>query len=249
MRAILHWTLLGSLLGCTNNDKGSADSGTDTAASQNNGVEDDIVQATLMVIDPLDGSGVEEVPVETGTGLSKTTDTEGVAHISLDPGGTFQFTVSHGVADTVDHQIFGPTGSENFTYPVYLSTEAMLESVNASLGTTPALETGILAVYIHDDDLQPVVGVSASIGTGHDDSWVWMTDGAPSTFGEPAFGDTVPEGGNGIVVFPNTFPGPTSVTVSPPDGVTCSAFPGGGQMPNAPILMNNVTIVSFRCRN
>ena len=256
MRFCIYWTLLAGLLGCTNSDKSGTDSGTDTAAQQNGGGGgggggngDGTVQGTLVVLDPLDSSGVEGVPVESDNGISETTNTDGMARISLEPGGTFQFSVSHGVADTVDHQIFGPTGTENFIYPVHLATEAMLETVNAVLGTTTALETGMVAVYIHDDDGQPVMGVSASIGTAHDDSWAWMTDGAPSTFGDPVFGDAVPEGGNGIVVFPNTFPGPTTVTVSPPDGVTCAAFPGGGQMPTTPVLMNNVTIVAFRCQN
>ena len=236
MRTILHWTFLANLLGCPGSDKGSADSGNDTAASQDN---DDTVQATMMVINPTDGSGIEGVTVESPTGLTETTDAEGATRFPIEAGGTFQFSLRQDGA--IDHLIFGPTGSEDFVYLSLLTTEGMLSMVNGLLGTVQEDGTGILMVIIEYDDNQAVVGASTSIGAEHGDSW-FMTGGAPT------FGDTIPEGGSGFVVFPNIAPGETSVTVSPPDGVACSAFPGGGQMPNPPVFMNHVTIVTFHCR-
>jgi len=240
MRTILHWTLLASLLGCPGNDKGGADSGTDTAAHQNNGVGDDTVQATMMVINLMDGSGMPGVTIESPAGLTEITDGEGTASLPIDANGTFQFFLRNDGA--IDYLVFGPTGSEDFIYLSLLITESMLTMVDDLLGTAQEDGTGTLVVIIDYDDHQPVVGASAAIGADHGDSWIM-------TAGTPTFGDTVLEGGKGIVVFPNTTPGETSVTVGPPDGVTCSAFPGGGQMPNPPVLMNHVTIVTFHCRS
>ena len=91
------------------------------------------------------------------------------------------------------------------------------------------------------DDLQPVVGASATISLNHDDPWVLSNNGA-------AYGDTVPANGMGMVAFPNVQPGDVSVTVIPPGGTECTAFPGGGEMPDAPVEPDLVTVVTFHCR-
>jgi hypothetical protein len=240
MRTLSLWTLLAGLLSCTGNDKGSPDSGGDTTAPQNTNGDDDTVHATMMVLDPMDGTGIEGVTVESPTGLTERTDEEGVTRFDLDSGGTFQFSLKQDGA--IDHLVFGPTGAEDFTYRAFLTTENMLAMVGGLLGTSQENGTGILVVFIDYDDLEAVVGANASIGSAHGETWV-MTDDAPT------FGDTIPEGGNGFIVFPNITPGETSVTVTPPDGVVCSAFPGGGQMPNPPVFINHATIVTFHCRD
>lgn len=240
MRTLSLWTLLAGTLSCTGNDKESTDSGGDTASPQNTTGGDDTVNATMMVLDLMDGTGIEGVRVESPTGLTERTDGEGATRFDLDSGGTFQFALKQDGA--IDHLVFGPTGTEDFTYRALLATENMLAMVDGVLGTTQETGTGIVVVVIEYDDLEAVVGANASIGSVHGESWV-MTDDAPT------FGNTIPEGGNGIIVFPNIRPGETSVTVTPPNGVVCSAFPGGGQMPNPPVFMNHATIVTFHCRN
>jgi hypothetical protein len=240
MRTLSLCTLLASLLSCTGDDKGSTDSGGDTAAPQDTDGSDDTVHATMMVLDPMDGTGIEGVTVESPTGLTERTDGQGTTRFDLEPRGTFQFALKQNGA--IDHLVFGPTGTEDFTYRAFLATENMLAMVGGLLGTSQENGTGILVVIIDYDDLEAVVGANASIGSAHGESWV-MTDA------EPTFGNTVPEGGNGVVVFPNIAPGETSVTVTPPDGVACTAFPGGSQMPNPPIFMNHATVVTFHCRD
>jgi len=238
MRTLSHWTLLAFLISCTGSDKEGTDSGGDNPDSQD--TDDDTVQATVMVLDPMDGTGLEGVEVEASTGLTETTDGEGATSFQIPSGGTFQFSLQQNGA--IDHLVFGPTGTEDFTYLSLLITESMLATVNETLGTPQEDNTGLLMAIIEYDDLHAVVGARASIGVEHGESWT-MIDAAPT------LGDTVPEGGRGVVIFPNISPGETSVTVTPPDGVACAAFPGGGQMPNPPVFMNHVTIVTFRCRS
>ena len=239
MRALSHWFLFATLLGCTGNGKGGDLSDVDTGSNQGTETGDETVQATLLVLNPLDDSEFEGVEVESPAGLTDNTDSEGTVSFPLEASGTFQFSLQKDGA--IDHLIFGPTGSEDFTYLAFLATDDLLAMVNGALGTSQEDGTGSVVVIIDYDNLEAVVGARASIGSDHSESWI-MTDTGPT------FGDTIPEDGNGVIVFPNIFPGETSVAVDPPDGVACSAFPGGGQMPNPPVFMNHVTVVTFHCR-
>ena len=246
MRKLLFWTALVTA-GCTGKgipgDTGAIGDGNpsnnpasdDTATGQGN-----TVNATLMVLDAMDGSGLAGIEIEAPTNETALTATDGSATFSIDSGGTFQFRVQ---GDSVlEHLIFGPTGNEDFVYMTFLATENLLQQVTTTLGATTAPETGMIVVGIDYDDLSPAAGATASIGSSHDLSWVFASSG-------PAYGNTIPStAGLGVVVFPNVPPGQVGVTITPPPGATCSAFPGGGQMPNVPVWMNHVTVVTFHCR-
>ncbi len=208
----------------------------DTAA----GDPGDSINATMMIRNAMDGTGLEGIAVEAQSGDTALTAADGSATLPINAGGTFQFRVVDDGA--LEHLVFGPTGEEDFIYMTFLATEAMLQQVNTTLGTISTPETGMIVVGIDYDDLSPAAGATASIGSSHDLSWVFGSSG-------PAFGNTIPStGGLGVVVFPNVPPGQAGVTITPPPGATCSAFPGGGQMPKAPVLMNHITVVTFHCR-
>ena len=89
-------------------------------------------------------------------------------------------------------------------------------------------DTGVLVVGIDYDDLSAAAGASASIGAAHDNPWVIGGMG-------PAFGNTIPTGGMGMVAFPGVAPGDVSVDVVPPQDASCTAFPGNGEMPEVPV--------------
>ena len=245
MRKLLLLTLL-SATACsgkeTSDDTGAlgdGDPSNNADADADEGAESDTLQATIRLLDATSGAGFQGATIEAPDGSSATTGMDGGATLSLEKGGTFEFRVRDEGA--IDHLIFGPTGNEDFTYLTFVATESLLSMVNGLLGTSQATGTGLMVVAIDYDDLTPAVGATASIGSAHDSSWVMGTAG-------PTFGNTIPTNGGGFVVFPNIPPGETSITVVPPTGVTCSAFPGGGQMPNAPVLMNHVSVVTFHCR-
>ena len=243
MRNLLLGALLCSL-GCAATESES-DSGIGDGDPTNNGNggdddagEDGSLTATLMLLNAMSGAGVAGVTVESPTGESGTSGSDGSVGFTIDSGGTFEFRVrGDGV---LDHLVFGPTGTSDFVYPTFVATDSLLTSVNNSLGTVTATGTGIVVVGIDYEDLSPAVGATASIGAMHDSPWVFGPMGA-------SYGDTIPSGGMGAVIFPNVPAGDTSVTIQPPSGATCAAFPGGGQMPNSPVFMNHVTVVTFHC--
>jgi len=197
------------------------------------------VHANLRVLDAMAGAGMEGVDVETSVGETATTDSDGAATVPVEANGSFSLRLTRDGA--LDHLLFGPTADDDFEYITFLSTEALFDSVLAMLGATHESGTGVVVVGIDYDDLQPVVGASATISLNHDAPWVLSSNGA-------AYGDTVPSNGMGMVAFPNVQPGDVSVTVSPPGGTECTAFPGGGEMPDAPVEPDVVTVVTFHCR-
>ena len=185
------------------------------------------------------GSGMEGVDVETSGGETATTNSDGAATVHVEANGTFSLRLTKDEA--LDHLLFGPTAGEDFDYVTFLSTEDLFDSVLAMLGATYESGTGVVVVGIDYDDLQPVVGASANISLNHDTPWVLSSNGA-------AYGDAIPANGMGMVAFPNVQPGDVSVTVVPPAGTECTAFPGGGEMPDAPVESDLVTVVTFHCR-
>lgn len=231
--------------GCTGDGK-PADTGVLGDGDPSNNTPDDsnasteTVQAEVVLLNAMTGAGVSGITVQAPSGETGTTGSDGAAVFEVDAGGTFEFRVNgNGV---IDHLLFGPTGDEDFTFPTFVATESLVDSVTASLGTTTAPETGMIVVGIDYEDFSPAVGATASIGSTHDSSWVIGPMGA-------TFGNAIPAGGMGAIIFPSVPPGQVSVTVVPPSGATCAAYPGGGQMPNSPVFMNHVTVVTFHCRN
>ena len=197
------------------------------------------IEATVRILSATSGAGVSDVAVQTTNGESETTSTDGTAMLHVDADSTFALSVQGEGA--IDHLLFGPTADADFEFITFLATESLLGTVNSYLGTTTTPDTGIVVVGIDYDDLSPAVGATASLDSGHDGPWV-----LGSTL--PAIDDTVPAGGMGMVAFPNVAPGDVSVSVVPPAGASCTAFPGGGEMPRVPVLMNQVTVVAFHCR-
>ena len=197
------------------------------------------VHANLRILDAMAGSGMEGVDVETSVGETATTDSDGAATVPVEANGSFSLRLTKDEA--LDHLLFGPTADDDFEYVTFLSTEALFDSVLAMLGATHENGTGVVVVGIDYDDLQPVVGASANISLNHDTPWVLSSNGA-------AYGDAIPANGMGMVAFPNVQPGDVSVTVVPPAGTECTAFPGGGEMPDAPVEPDLVTVVTFHCR-
>ena len=59
-----------------------------------------------------------------------------------------------------------------------------------------------------------------------EDYYPWVLGGTGH-----AYGDTIPANGMGMVAFSNVKPGDVSVSVQPPEGTECTAFPSGGEMP------------------
>ena len=212
--------------------------------SPNEGPEDPTpdqvtVDATVQVLDPMSGAGMADVTVLNSAGDSNSTDSEGRATVTVAGNATFEVLLQRDGA--LDHLLFGPTNDQDFDYITFMSTESLFSTVQSMLGVSTEDGTGMLVVGIDFDDLSPAVGASAAIDLEHDSPWLLGNMGA-------AFGDTIGEGVMGMVAFPNVEPGSATITVTPPEGTECTAFPGGQEMPPTPVIGERVTVVTYRCR-
>ena len=197
------------------------------------------VDATVVVLDAMSGAGVEGVVVEDLEGTTVNTDGSGMARIPVASDSTFELLLKQDGAP--DHLLFGPTADEAFQYITFMATDTLITMVLSMLGESVDEGTGVVVVGIDYDDLSPVVGAAAALDVSHTDPWVLASLGA-------SYSDTIPAGGMGMVAFANVQPGEFTASVVPPDGVDCTAFPSGGEMPAAPVAANQVTVVTFHCR-
>ncbi len=197
------------------------------------------IQATIRTLDATTGGGVADVSVDNSMGEVTTTDSGGTATVSVTGNSTFEVLLQK--EGSIDHLLFGPTGDEDFEYVTFFASESMVDMVLGMLNISPGPETGVVIVGIDYDDLSPAVGATASIDSAHDNPWVLGGMG-------PAFGNTINAGDMGMVAFSSVPPGDVSVSVTPPADADCTAFPGGGEMPQAPVSASQVTVVTFHCR-
>ena len=223
-----------SLVACqksSSNDSANTDTSAETTESS-------VVEATFTALDPSTGAGVSGLSVM-GADASEITDDDGQATISVEADATFEVRIEGD--GLLNHVLVGPAGEEPFNYISFVSTESLYDTVLSMMGLEQQPDTGIVVVGVDYDDLSPVVGAKVSIGNEHDPAFTLGSTG-------PQVGDTIPEGAMGMVSFPNVRLGESSVLVEPPDGVLCTAFPGGGQMPYFPVMQKFVTVVQFHCR-
>lgn len=197
------------------------------------------VEATVRVLDAVSGAGMADVDVQNLAGDTEVTDSNGTAVLSAPADDTFSILLQR--SDAIDHLLFGPTGAEDFTYITFMATQTLVTGVSTMLGATIEEGTGVVVVGIDYDNLAPAVGASADLDGEHGEPWVLTSTGA-------SFGDTILPGAMGMVAFSNVQPGDVNVSVTPPDGADCTAYPGGGEMPAAPVEAEMVTVVTFHCR-
>jgi hypothetical protein len=141
----------------------------------------------------------------------------------------------------VDHVVFGPARSDDFSFITYVASQGITSQVLSMLGIGWDAGTGFVVVGVdYAADLSPVVGATVSLDAAHGEPFVFA--GA-----YPALGATIPTGGMGFVSFPSVAVGSTGITVTPPDGVSCVAHPSGAEMPDAPVHADTVTVLAFHC--
>ena len=221
--------LLSLLLACTP-DPG--DSSRDTAPPP-----PQTVTARIVLLSASTGSGAEGLEVGFPDG-SVVTGADGRAEGPVEASSAFALPISG--TGYVEHLAFGPAGDQDFTVVTYVATQSITNQVLAYLGVGWDDGTGFVVVGVDYQDLSAVEGATVSLSSGHGDAFVFGGS-------MPSLGQTIPEGGMGFVSFPSVEPGETTITVQPPDGVSCQAHPGGGDMPAAPVTADTVTVAIFSC--
>ena len=100
-------------------------------------------------------------------------------------------------------------------------------------------EKGTLVVALDHPDLSPAVGAEAEIDSSHDGAFVLGGMGA-------SFSNVVPSGA-GFVTFANVDPGPTNITITPPEGESCWFHEAGGEGATISVAVGQATVAFFMC--
>ncbi len=195
------------------------------------------VAASFTLLDASTGRGAEGFMVGFPDG-DVTTGADGQARGDLVAGEPFELLAQ--ATGYVDHLLYGPAGSESFTFVTYVASESITTQVLSMLGLSWQSGLGFVVVGVDYQDLSPVEGATVSLDAEHGQPFVFASN-------YPASGATIPANGMGFVSFPNVSPGDVTVEVQPPVGVSCQAHPGGGEMPAIPVQADAVTVVAFQC--
>jgi len=227
----------------------SHDAGADSEAPTDSGVPDDAevvdaheggssntVEASVGLIDAVSGTAPAGAEI---TFADETVIVEqGTAAVDVPSGAPFEI-----LADAPGYSryhLFGLAGTADFELVSFVSSDSLTSQVMTMLGETLDDSRGILVVGMDTPSLQPAVGASVSIDAD---------SGQPFIFAGqvPEHGNEVIEGGSSFVSFPNTSPGPVQLTVTPPDGQACHAYPGPGEMNEIDVHAGDVSVVSYTC--
>ena len=178
------------------------------------------IDATVRVLDAMSGSGMADVIVENAAEDTATTDSSGSATLSVPADDTFSILLQR--SDAIDHLLFGPTGAEDFSYVTFMATQVLVSGVRHARRHHRGRHRCCRRRHRLRQPA-PAVGASADLDGEHGEPWVLTSTGA-------SFGDTILPGAMGMVAFSNVQPGDVNVSVTPPAGADCTAFPGGGEM-------------------
>jgi hypothetical protein len=246
-----NWTILGWLTliwlvpGCPSSiDDDSATDDDDVTGGDDDdtteGDDDDTtawVEATVHPIDAVSGAAPAGAEVTFDDGAVAVSG--GVATGDVVSGAVFDLVArADGYAD---YHLLGSAGDQAFDLFTYMSSRSTTDYVLGMLSTTLDPAKAIVVVGVDTPALAPVVGARVSIDATHDESFVFDAQSMP------AAGDTILDGGASFVSFPNVTAGPVSITIEPPDGMTCQVFPGPGELPAIEAFADAVSVISATC--
>ena len=203
--------------------------------------EPTLTTATLRLRSAVNNSFLAEVPIYSSVDSTTIlTEEDGRATVLVHQDSPYSITAA--TEADMAHIYQGQAGAEPFEVVGYLSDRATTESVYNYLGITVEQSTGIVVVALDYPNLSPVYGASAAISSTYDVSFV---------FGQtlPAIGDTLVENGSSFVSFANVALGPSSISVTPPEGVACRSFPAGQTNvgTDVEVYADTVTVAVFEC--
>jgi hypothetical protein len=209
----------------------------DTSSPQDTQPPEPIV-AELVLYNAATATGAQGLTVSFPGG-DVVTEADGVAAGEIPSGTAFDLLVQG--EGWLDHHVFGVAGSEDFQFISYVASQSITNQVLAMLDITWESGTGFLVVGVdYAANLAAVEGATVSLSAAHGEAFVFA--GA-----YPQVGATIPAGGMGFVSFPSVQGSSTTVTVEPPEGVSCEPFPGGGELPDVPVYGDGVTVLAFHC--
>ncbi len=210
---------------------------TDSAAVDSGDAAPAPVVASLTLLDVVSGAPLEGVSVSSDT-QSITTDATGTAALSVAAGEPFSLLADSG---DLPHRYIGVAGSADLSIVGFLASSAITAQVYAMLGLTLESGRGIVVAAMDLPDLTPAYGASAALSAEHGGSFVF----GPSL---PEPGDTLIEGGSSVVFFPDIAPGTATLSITPPEGLTCALIDAGSDTAEVTVEADQVTVAVFVCQ-
>ena len=207
----------------------------DTSMDTDTEVPAEPVAASIQLLG-VQGGALPEGIVVTSTLESITLDASSAGTLQVPADAQFYLSVE---ADTfITHHLTGMAGQEDFRLVSFFASQNIGSVMYNLLNLEQDPEKGILIVALDNPDLSPAVGAAAEIDASHDGAFV-------STGFGVAFSNVVNTGG--FVAFPNVPPGDTTITITPPDGKTCTFHPAGGADATVTLFADEATVAFFVC--
>ncbi len=197
---------------------------------------DPTVAVTVRLIDAMSGTapsgaeisfGDQTVPVQSGVSVVNVPQNSPFEILATAPGYS-------------RYRLFGHSGTTDFELISFVSSDSLTSQVMAMLGGSVDPTRGFLVVGMDTPSLQPAVGASVTIDATSAEPFIFAGQ-------TPQPGNAVIAGGSSFVSFPNTLPGSVDITVTPPPGQSCSAFPGPGDLNSVDVVAGDVTVISYTC--
>ena len=170
--------------------------------------------------------------------LSINTDNSGWAPFSLAT--ESDYVVRADVVGYAQLLMVGRTAIEDFEYNAYLADRELTDQIFRWLGYAYDPERGGVMVGLQRPSGAAAVGAAAELNVDHD--YPFVIEGTL-----PVLGSFIPYDGLSVMSFPNVEPGQVQVSVTPPQGKTCSAFPDGASRVEIPVEADHMTMLIFVC--
>jgi len=197
------------LIGCTNTKNSNTEDTAEEALP---------VSVSVQLLDAMGGDLPENIKLISSI-EEQTLDASAAGSI-LVPGES-QFKIQVEAPGYVTHQLVAMSSQQDTSLVTLLATESISLQMYGMLDLEADPEKGTLVVALDHPDLSPAAGASAEIDSSHDGAFVLGAMGA-------SFSNVVPSSA-GFVTFSNVEPGPTHISVTPPEGESCWFHEAGGE--------------------
>ena len=196
----------------------------------------DPISVSVRILDAMGGELPEEILLTSS--LEEQTLNASATGTILVPSES-QFRIDVDAAGYVTHELVAMSGKEDISLVTLLANENISLQMYGMLGLEANPEKGTLVVALDYPDLSPAVGATASIDSSHDGAFVLGAMG-------PSFSNVVPSSA-GFVSFSNVEAGPTTISVTPPEGKNCWFYDAGGQSATVSVTAAHATVAFFMC--
>lgn len=170
------------------------------------------------------------------------TDINGRARVTIPSQDPFELELSMG--GYADHALAGLAGIDDFQYVARLIERNTLGAWLVELGLAPDTDQAVLVVALQTIALQAATDAAVTIDAASDPPFVLVG-------GDPQAGNELVFGADSLVIFPNVAPGAVNLSITPPEGDSCLAFPSlvaTGDLTAYALTADVVTVVGYICQ-